>query len=137
MAHFTTRRAREWVKSLVVDPEGLWDFSNEPYPEEMPDRLVTVSLLPGLGLEMEGLIDNPVMQLRVRGPMNDYDEAEEFALELDRILTFSSFPVEFDGVYISRVRRSGGRPDTPFPDGDDGSRFILTSNYIVSVSTDI
>lgn len=137
MALFTTARARRWVQSLIPNPDDRWFFSDSPHPDEHPDRLVVVSLRPGAGLAMEGLIDRPNLQLWVRGLQDDYDATEEFALTADRALTFESFPMEFEGVYISQVQRIGGRPDTPMPDGDDGRRFILTSNYNVSVSTDI
>jgi hypothetical protein len=129
-----------WINNVLG-----WGPPNEeaplvpgPYVPKMPDRIVVVTATPGLGYQMDGAMDAPGFQVRVRGlassdDIESYTDAESLAFTLDRLIYDASFPVVIDGQAIVKVFRQGGQPAPLGPDPDDGDRYQFTTNYIIVV----
>ncbi len=131
--------------SLISWLTGLgWDTDQErgaplvpgPYVLEEPDRLVTLTAVPGPGYIIEGAADASAFQARVRGPQDDPGEAERLAYALDSLIFSAPFPVTLtDGTVLIHVHRLGSAPTPLAPGPDDGLRFELTCTYLAYAGT--
>jgi hypothetical protein len=119
-----------WLNSIQPNPNSIeWpEFREGPYIHEMPDRLVTVTLLPGPGLSFEGLADQPAFQVRVRSKQNYQIDAETVSLSIDRAIFSQHFPQVFQGVNLMLVTRSAGQP-APLGPPDDAFRYDYVCTY--------
>lgn len=110
-----------------------------PYIEVMPDRIITVTLLPGIGYVFEGAADQAGFQARVRGKgsanyRESYSDAESMAVALDSLIFSANFPVTLlDGQVIAKAYRSAGQPSVLAPAPDDGDRFEFICDYTIIV----
>lgn len=120
-----------------------WDATQEsgaplvrgPRIRDEPDRLVTITPVPGPGWVLEAAADAMAFQARTRGPQGDQDTAEALAFQLDALIFNASFPVTVAGRLISQVRRFAGPPALLAPGPDDGDRYELTCTYLCIAAT--
>jgi len=130
---WTPQVAAEWVAGIAADA-GETGLVVEPGPDvpDMPDRVVVVTATSGAGEAMDGLMERPGFQLRVRGLQNDDNDAASLALRLDKHLRFAT-PATVAGVRVKAVQRLGDRPTLLGGVGDDAGRSTYTSTYIVKI----
>jgi hypothetical protein len=107
-----------------------------PYVPKMPDRLLIVTAIPGMGYLFDGAADQTGFQARVRGrgsadDMESYPDAESLAFLLDRLVFEASFPVVIGSVVISDAWRAGGQPAPMSSNPDDADRYEFTCNYAI------
>lgn len=121
---------RDWLQSLQPNPPAQqWPpFFTGPYIRDMPDQIVTVSLLPGIGFVMEGTADSPNVQIRTRSAQNDQQSAEDVAFAIDQAIFNTHFPVIFEDTTFVLVTRAGGSP-VPLGPPDDAFRYDYVCTY--------
>lgn len=120
-----------------------WDATQEtgapvligPYVEKEPDKLVTLTPVPGPGYVLEGAADAGAFQARVRGGQNDQAGAEALAYHLDSLILSAVFPVTISGRVIIHVHRLGGTPSPLAPTPDDAERFEYVTTYLCIAGT--
>ncbi len=132
----TFQTLSDWLTSLgvqfPVNVDGVAAPNQGPYIPEEPDKLVTVTMLPGTGYELEGAVDSPSFQLRVRSGQNTQTDAETLALSLDNAILNAKFPTVIDNTKIQVASRLGGAPAVLGPP-DDGFRYDYVSTYRVLI----
>lgn len=74
------------------------------------DTVGLVTMLPGAGLALEGLFDQPAFQLELIGRERDQDKLEDAFTVLDRALIWLDVPADLWGVRVVQVGRTGGGP---------------------------
>lgn len=126
---FTYAALSAWITSLGVDT-GL--LNQGPFIPEMPNTLITLTLLSGVGFLNEGDIDSPSFQVRVRGEQNDQASAEALAGDIDGRLFRAVLPTVVNGTPILLVDRVGGLPSILGP-ADDGERYEYVCTYRLMV----
>lgn len=124
------------LKKIIEDqlpPE--WD--GKPYfqpgpddPDQPVDWLVVLTVDGGLGLQLDGVLDNVSWQVRVAGPQNLYTEAEDLADAIDRGL-LSFVPKRVDGFLITSIYRVGGRPQQLTVDDAERTQFVCSYYFDV------
>ena len=121
-----------------------WDTTQEsgapivkgPYILKSPDRLVTITPMPGPGYMLEGASDAGAFQARVRGSQDNPDDAEDLAYALDSLILGAQFPADStSGKTIIHVHRQGGTPSPLASGPDDGDRTEFVCPYLVFAST--
>lgn len=126
---FSTSILIDWLKPQVQS--GARIFAGR---EPDTGRIITISMQPGSGLIMEGLFDTPGFQVRCRGGENNYQDAENIAMEVDSILLAAPTSFDIGDVRVDFIGRSGGAPQAlPFTDPSD--RYVFTCNYYAVAST--
>lgn len=126
---FTTTLLIDWLRPQIQSEARL-------FAGREPDngRVIVVTMQPGAGLQMEGLFDSPAFQIRCRGAENNYQDAENIALDVDSILLASPTSFDIGDVRVDYIGRSGGAPQAlPFTDAN--SRYVFTCNYYAVAST--
>jgi hypothetical protein len=120
----------DWLSSIApTPPDPPWPpFMEGPYIHDMPDRVVHVSMLPGLGWAMDGAVDQPSFQVRVRGDQHSQADAENVALQIDQAIYNQHFPQQLNGVNFVIVTRQAGTP-APLGPPDDGFRYEYVCTY--------
>ena len=122
----------EWLSSLAPPPPAQpWpDIVSGPFIRDMPDRLVSITLLPGLGYAMEGSVDQPSFQVRARGDQSDQGDAETIAMDIDTAIFVQHFPQVFADTNFLLVTRLAGMP-APLgpPVQNDGMRLEYVCTY--------
>lgn len=121
---------KQWLVSLGADPEIIFEG---PYVPDMPDRAIIISLLSGAGYTMEGALDNPTFQVRVRATGMKQRAAETLAYQLDQSFFLAPLPVRIGDTSIQLVDRVGGTP-SPLGPPDPGDRVEYVCSYRVVVS---
>lgn len=131
-ARFSSSLLRKWLESYVTSGAKV-------YTDRMPDtgRVILITMQPGAGLEMEGILDNPAFNIQCRGAENNYEDAEEISLEVDSIILNNGYlGFEMDGVIIQGIDRTGGAPQEIIV-SDRANRFAFSCNYYAKVFTNI
>lgn len=133
------------TSDLIDFLTGLgWDTTQEsgapivkgPYILKSPDRLVTITPMPGPGYMLEGASDASAFQARVRGGQDNQDDAENLAFALDSLILAAQFPViSTSGKTIIHVHRQGGTPSPLAPNPDDAERYEYICPYLVFAGT--
>lgn len=126
---FTTSLLIDWLRPQIKSGARL-------FAGREPDvgRIITITMTSGSGPIMEGLFDTPGFQVRCRGGENNYQDAENIAMEVDSILLSSPTSFDIGDVRVDFIGRSGGAPQAlPFTDAND--RYIFTCNYYAVAST--
>lgn len=134
------------VTSVIEWLTGLgWDVTQEsgaplvqgPYIRDEPDRLVTITRVPGPGFVLEALGDAGAFQARVRGPQDHTPAiAEALAYQLDALILGAQFPAVLpDGTVLIHVHRLGSGPSPLAGGPDDGDRYELTCTYLCIAGT--
>jgi hypothetical protein len=136
---FTAEHAKTWLQGL--DPkladETLVSVFVGPSIEDFPNRIVTVTEVPGPGLTTQGLVDNLCFQVRSRGEADDEDDAADLAKFIHRAVLSNPGPTEIGDRRIISARRLGGAP-SPVPGTPDaGRRWEYVATYLLSVNTDL
>lgn len=116
-----------------------WDDRDEvgypllpgPYVPPSPDRLVVITGGGGPGYTTEEpATDGGTFQARLRGPAEDWLEAEAQAQALDDLILHASFPVQIDGTWVVHCSRLGNGP-TPLSYDPSDQRGEFTTNYLI------
>lgn len=128
---FTTSMLVDWVKPQLHS--GARIFAGRE-----PDigRVIVVNMQQGPGITLDGLFDIVGFSIRCRGGENNYQDAENIALDVDSILLASPTSFEIGDVRVLGIGRTGGAPQVlPFTDTEN--RYIATCNYYAEVSTNL
>ena len=131
-ARFSSTLLRKWLESHLTSGVKV-------YTDRMPNtgRAILITMQPGAGLEMEGLLDNPAFNIQCRGAENNYEDAEDIALEVDSIiLNFGDLGFEMDDVVVQVLDRTGGAP-AQIQVLDSANRFAFSCNYYAKPFTNI
>lgn len=131
-ARFTIGLLRRWFEPLITSGAKI-------YTDRIPStgRMIYLSRASGIGLEMEGLIDNPRFSIQCRGGENNFEDAEDIALDIDSVvLELGSQGWELDGVRVHFMDRTGGNPQQ-LSVSDSADRFAFSCNYYAKVFTNI
>jgi hypothetical protein len=120
-----------------------WDATQEtgvpvlmgPYVDEEPDKVVTLTPVPGPGYQLEAAADAGAFQARVRGGQDDQPGAEALAYALDSLILGAQFPVVVAGRTLIHVHRLGSTPSPLAADPDDGTRFSYVCTYLAIAGT--
>lgn len=136
---FTNADACAWLKSLspLLADTNLVAVFPGPYVADMPDRIVTVTEVPGPGLKHEGALDDKAYQLRSRGMAGSFEDAQELANFIDQKVLGNSGAAEIGERRIVTVRRLGGAPTTVPGSPDTGRRWEFLATYMMTVNTDL
>lgn len=120
----------KWLQSLMPPaPQKPWPELNlGPYIPEMPNQLITITPLDGIGFVMEGAGDSPNLQIRVRSEQNDQSSGESVAFAIDTAIYGAHFPVLVDDYKILLVTRLAGQP-SPLGPPDDAYRYDYVCTY--------
>lgn len=125
----TMKKLTDWIKpQLSSDAALLYD--------RMPDygRVILIQPRSGLGLEMEGLYDSIVFAVNCRGAENNFEDAENIALDFDSVLLKNGQNIFMGDVHVQFVGRIGGSPSMLSID-DPQSRFTWSCSYYAVAST--
>ena len=102
-----------------------------PYVPPSPDRLVIITGGGGPGYTTEEpATDGSAFQARLRGPAEDWLEAEAQAQALDDLILRARFPVQISGTWIVQCSRLGNGPSPLSYDPSD-QRGEFTTNYLI------
>ena len=117
----------EWAKDFLDIPGDLG-----PQPmQDMPDRLMLVTLLPGAGLTMDDQFDQPSFQVAIRGNQFAENTPEADMRKLDReLIKGLQYPHDLWGDRVVTCSRTGGGP-SPIQSFDKGRRVTYTCTYWV------
>lgn len=96
------------------------------------DRGIVLTRGAGPGLAWEQTYDRPIVAVRCIGRQRDYDDAERFALAVDRWMLAPS-PVLIGGVRALFVVRAGGGPAHFFT--DKARRAHFSCSYVIPVAS--
>lgn len=132
MARLTYSRIEDWLTSRGVTTP----MRPGPRGYDSPDKLVVVTLQPGAGTLMEDLFDVPAFQLRSRGSVENYADAETLAFELDDLVLSADLPATLEGCYVDAMGRTGGAPVALGPP-DSGGRFEFVCSYWARCQTNL
>jgi hypothetical protein len=117
------------LQDTFADPQPLFfpgPNSNQEAADQ-PVTTVTLTLGGGPGLTTDSLMDRVALLVDVAGEQNDYDSAEQTALDLDKAIMDLAETV-VGGVRIAGVMRSA-RPQ--LSGVDDGDRWHLGGSYVL------
>lgn len=131
-----TRDVATWLETLCAAAEieakvGYQHGPGDPLPTK-PDRMVIVARTGGPGWALDGAMDDVAFQLRIRGGENNYDDAEDLALSVDRAVLDSRWPQTIGGWTATIAQRVGGPP--AFLVRDPARRTHFTCNYVLSIA---
>lgn len=125
------------LKTLIEDglpPEwadrGVFFHPGPDDPDQPVDWLVVLTVDGGLGLMLDGLLDNVSWQVRVAGPQNMYEDAEDLALAIDKVL-MSFIPKRVEDLLITTVYRVGGQPQQFVVDDAERTQFVCSYYFDV------
>jgi hypothetical protein len=116
-----------------------WDDRDEvgypllpgPFVPPSPDRLVVITGGGGPGYTTEEpATDGSSFQARLRGPAEDWLEAEAQAQALDDLILRARCPVQVDGTWVVHCSRLGNGPSPLAYDPTD-QRGEFTCNYLI------
>lgn len=96
------------------------------------DRGILLTRGAGPGLMAEQAFDRPIVAVRCIGLQKNYDDAEQFALAVDRWMLAPS-PVDMGGVRALFVVRAGGGPAHFFT--DKARRAHFSCSYVIPVAS--
>lgn len=140
MPALTVLTVIDWLSSLAsaapLPPIPYPPFLEGPYIREMPDRVIHVTLQPGLGYAFEAAIDQPTFQVRCRSDQNNQPSGEFLAQDLDYRIRNARYPTEMNftndnvslNTAVQLVTRAAGAP-APLGPPDDGMRFEYVCTY--------
>lgn len=128
---FTSRHIVEWLEGRISSGAKVY---NDLIPAS--GRIIYVRMQSGPGYAHEGIQDNLVFTIEVRGADRNYDDAEYIARDVDDvILRYGGSPWTFpDGEYMEYMGRTGGAPAQLLV-ADTAGRYAFSGNYYVSVAT--
>ena len=129
---FTVGLLRRFFEPRITSGAKIYTGRRPP-----TGRYIFIQRSTGIGLEMEGLMDNPRFIVECRGAENNFEDAESIALDFDSVvLEFSDKPWELDGVRVHLMDRTGGDPQQ-LTVADSADRFGFSCTYYAKVFTNI
>lgn len=126
---------KTWLEGVLADG-GFPEFTVEPGPmlADTPGPYVLATLYGGPGEDVDGAMDDVSWQIRVAGPQNDYDRAEDAAEAID-LAMLGHHSSHIAGVWVSGIRRVGGAPAPLMRDEAERTHFVCS--YVASVQLDL
>lgn len=122
---------RSWDPSW--DDKNVWFEPGPNMPDQPVDYVVNLSIDGGLGLQLDGVLDNVSWQVKVSGPQNLYTEAENLALAIDKGLLNAKLGRQSDGLLVVSIYRVGGMPQ--HFEVDDAERTYFVCSYFFDVES--
>jgi hypothetical protein len=106
-------------------------FPGPDDPDQPVDLMVVGTVAGGLGLQLDGALDNVSWQIRVSGNQNLYADAEQLAEDIDRV--FMSFVPgqRIEGLLIVSIYRVGGPPSHLAVDDAERTQFVCSYYFDV------
>jgi hypothetical protein len=92
-----------------------------------PNAVVFLTVGNGLGLAHEGLYEQPFITVRVLGPQNDYDTAEQITYDLDRLMLAVDSPRNVGSCRTLYITRNAS---PQLVDLDEADRYHFQTTYI-------
>jgi hypothetical protein len=129
---FSSSLLQKWLEKYLTTGAPV-------YIDRIPDtgRVIFITMQPGAGLELEGLLDNPAFNIQCRGAEQNYEDAEAIAMEVDSIiLEHGPLGFELGGVVVQHMDRTGGAPQQ-INIADRAKRFAFSCNYYAKAFTNI
>lgn len=123
---------RHW-DDVTWDPRNVWFEPGPDMPDQPVDYVVNLTVDGGLGLQLDGVLDNVSWQVKVSGPQNLYTEAEELANHIDKTLLNLTPGRQPDGFLVASIYRVGGQPQQF--DVDDAERTYFVCSYFFDVES--
>lgn len=126
------------IEALIKDnlPE-VWDDKNVGYypgpddPGQPVDLMVVASIDGGLGLQLDGVLDNVSWQIKVMGNQNIYADAEQLAEDIDKVFMSFSPGQTVAGLRIITIYRVGGPPSHFIVDSAERTQFVCSYYFDV------
>jgi hypothetical protein len=127
------------LKSLISDrlsdswdDAGVWYEPGPLLPDQPVNHVVNLTVDGGIGLLMDGVLDNVSYQVKVTSRQNLYQSGEDLAFAIDSsLLSISSG--RYFGTMFSSIYRVGG-PPAHF-DFDDAERTQFVCSYFFDVES--
>lgn len=123
---------RHW-DDVTWDPRNVWFEPGPDMPDQPVDYVVNLTVDGGLGLQLDGVLDNVSWQVKVSGPQNLYTQAEELANHIDKTLLSLTPGRQPDGFLAASIYRVGGQPQQF--DVDDAERTYFVCSYFFDVES--
>lgn len=126
---------RDLIKDRLPD---VWDDRNVWYepgpvlPDQPVDHIVNLTVDGGVGLILDGALDNVSYQVKVTSLQALYQSGEDLALDIDAALLSVSSGRYF-GTFFSSINRVGGQPS--HFDYDDAERTQFVCSYYFDVES--
>jgi hypothetical protein len=114
----------EWDAS---NQSKIWFEEGPDVPDQPANYTVTITAEDGLGLMLDGVLDNLAYQIRVTGKQNLTPTGQELANAIDLAL-LNLVPGRHEDVLIVSIYRVGGRP-SHFEIDDAERRHFVCSYY--------
>ena len=127
----------EVIETLINSKlPDFWDDKKIGYspgpddPDQPVDLMVVGTIDGGLGLQLDGVLDNVSWQIRVSGNQNLYEDAERLAEDIDYVfMTFQGRRVA--GLLITSIYRVGGPPSHFAVDNAERTQFVCSYYFDV------
>lgn len=125
---------RDWLQPDLrtkVNPNVL--VAPGPDDPDIPWSYVLITRTGGAGHATDGTTDRVSYQFKSVGEQNQYDQAEQLAYELDKVVLGdgSSFYMPVTNVYLVSVNRMGGGPSALMTDDGDRTHFVCDYQFEV------
>lgn len=114
------------------DDKGVYFHPGPSDPDQPNGFVVVLSVDGGLGLQLDGVLDNWGWQVKTMGDQNLYDDAETLAHDIDKIL-MSWVSGKQDGVHVASIVRVGGPPQ--HLEFDSAERTAFVCSYLFDVES--
>jgi hypothetical protein len=106
----------------------IWPGPDDP--DQPVDLNIVCTIDGGLGLQLDGALDNISWQFKVFGNQNLYEDAEKLANDLDfALMSFAGHRV--NGQLIVSIYRVGGRPAHFQVDDAERTQFVCSYYFDV------
>lgn len=127
----TMRKLHNWINPQLTSGAQL-------RYDRMPDtgRIILIQPRSGPGLVMDGLYDTIGISMNCRGAENNFEDAENIALDFDDVLLKNGQNIWMGDVHVQFIGRLGGTPSMLSID-DPQSRFTWTCSYYAIASTSL
>lgn len=112
---------------------NVWFEPGPDMPDQPVDYVVNLSIDGGLGLQLDGVLDNVSWQVKVSGPQNLYADAESLAMDIDKALMNAQPGRRYNGFLVVSIYRVGGMPQQF--EVDDAERTYFVCSYFLDVES--
>ena len=115
------------------DDKGVYYYPGPNDPDQPVDLCAVLTIDGGLGLQLDGVLDNVSWQVRVLGAQNLYQLTEDLANDIDKTLLSLGTHTTTDGLRVVSIYRVGGPP--AHLDYDDAERTQFVCSYFFDVES--
>lgn len=112
---------------------NVWFEPGPNMPDQPVDYVVNLTIDGGLGLQLDGVLDNVSWQVKVSGPQNLYQEAEDIAFAIDKGLLQAVPGRRSPTFLVASIYRVGGMPQQF--EVDDAERTYFVCSYFFDVES--